>query len=269
MIHYLKTASLLTFTAILLFGCSSTRTVSPPQVSQPPEIDGNITGWDLQNTVIEQTDVADYYAKQDDEFLYIYVDIKSAAHNQAMMQSGFIIYLGNSKEDRNRTGIAFPSGTFNLLRENPAVYDSFLNNEEWFRDPQNIERLEELQEDIFDRVMIVERIGSDANYGFIDKEQLQVDGIDIESGENRRLTTIEMRIPLNTSSVYSISGDELWLGFEIDPPNFRIQNNDNTSMANRRQGYGRGGMYQGSNAARMNMRQRMGQYERWYLLELD
>lgn len=270
MIYNLRATLLLIFTAFLFFGCSSTRTVSPPQASEAPEIDGNISGWDLQRSAIEQTEVADYYATQDDEFLYIYIDVKSPAHNQAMMQSGFIIYLGNNKDDRNRTGIAYPSGTFNLLRENPAVYDSFLNNEEWFRDPQNVERLEELQDEIFDRVMIVERNGSDTNYGFIDKEQLRVDGIDIETGENRRLTTIEMRIPLNTSSVYTISGEELWLGFEIDPPNFNIQNNDNSSMANRRRGYGRGsGMYQGSNAARMNMRQRMGQYERWYLLDLN
>jgi hypothetical protein len=184
-----------------------------------------------------------------------------------MKQSGFIIYISGSEEYRNRIGLAFPSGTFNLLRENPVVYDSFISDQEWFQQPQNMDRLEALESEIFDRVMVVEQIESDTNYGFIDKERLQVDGIEISTGNNRRLMTIEMRIPLNSSSIYNLNSNQLWLGFEIDPPNFRIQNNDNTTAGQQR--YGRGRMAQGSNTSRMNLRQRMGQYERWYNINLS
>jgi hypothetical protein len=76
-----------------------------------------------------------------------------------------------------------------------------------------------------------------------------------------------MRIPLNSSSIYNLNSNQLWLGFEIDPPNFRIQNNDNTTAGQQR--YGRGRMAQGSNTSRMNLRQRMGQYERWYNINLS
>ena len=253
--------------AIFYAGCSGTKTISTPKITDAPEIDGNISGWNMQDSVIDRTDVADYYASHDSDFLYLYIDVKSPAHNHAMKQSGFIIYISGSEEYRNRIGLAFPSGTFNLLRENPVVYDSFISDQEWFQQPQNMDRLEALESEIFDRVMVVEQIESDTNYGFIDKERLQVDGIEISTGNNRRLMTIEMRIPLNSSSIYNLNSNQLWVGFEIDPPNFRIQNNDQTTAGQQR--YGRGRMAQGSNTSRMNLRQRMGQYERWYNINLS
>lgn len=267
MITHLRNFSLLALTAILLIGCSGTKTISTPQTTQSPAIDGNISDWNMQESLIERSTIADYYATHDDEFLYLYVDVKSLGHNQAMKQSGFIIYINSSEENRNQIGLAFPSGSFNLLRENPVVFEAFTTDQEWLQDPQNQEKLESLESQIFERVMIVERIGSDTNYGFVDKERLQIDGIEIASGENRRLMSIEMRVPLNSSSIYSLNGDQFWLGFEIDPPDFRIQNNDNTST--RQQGYGRGRRSQGSSMTRMNMRQRLGQYEQWYQIDLS
>ena len=268
MMTHLRIISILFISILILAGCSSTKTITTPETESSPEIDGNISDWDMQETLIERTDIADYYATHDNEFLYLYIDVKSPGHNQAMKQSGFIIYLNSgSEEERNRIGLAFPSGTFNLLRENPAVYDDFTSDQEWFQQPQNRERLEALESSIFNRVMVVERMGSDTNYGFIEKERLQIDGINIETGDNRRLMTIEMQIPLNSSSIYNLTGDDVWLGFEIDPPSFRIQDNNNTGSG--RQGYGRrGSMSQSSNASRINIRQRMGAYERWYLINL-
>jgi hypothetical protein len=269
MITHLNRFSALALIAIFYSGCSGTKTISTPQTTQSPEIDGNISGWNMQESVIERTDLADYYATHDNDFLYLYIDVKSLAHNHAMKQSGLIIYISSSEENRNRIGLAFPSGTFNLLRENPVVYESFITDQEWFQQPQNLDRLESLETQIFDRVMVVEQTGSDTNYGFVDKERLQVDGIEISTGDNRRLMSIEMRVPLNSSSIYNLKGNNLWLGFEIDPPNFRIQSNDNN--ASRQQGYGsrRGRMSQGTNTSRMNLRQRMGQYERWYNINLS
>lgn len=269
MIIYLRYFLLFAITLSILTGCSSTKTVSTPQTADSPEIDGNISDWNMQETLLERTEIADYYSSHDNEFLYLYVDVKSPGHNQAMRQSGFTIYLNSgSEDDRNQIGLAFPSGTFNLLRENPMVYDSFTSDDDWFQQPQNRERLEALEPEIFNRVMIVERMGSETNYGFLEKERLQVDGIEIATADNRRLMTIEMRVPLNSSSIYSLSGNEFWLGFEIDPPNFRIQNDNNTGVS--RQGYGRrGSMYQGSTPSRTNLRQRMGAFERWYRINLS
>ena len=44
----------------------------------------------MQESLIERTDIADYYATHDNEFLYLFIDVKSPGHNQAMKQSGFI-----------------------------------------------------------------------------------------------------------------------------------------------------------------------------------
>lgn len=256
------------FLLLALVGCSSTKTINSPETEESPEIDGNISDWNMQETLIERTNIANYYATHDNEFLYLFIDVKSPGHNQAMRQSGFIIYLNSgSKDERNRIGLAFPSGSFNLLRENPIVYDSFITDQEWFQQVQNRDRLETLESEIFNRVMVVERIESDTNYGFLEKERLQVDGIEIETGDNRRLMTIEMQVPLTGSSIYNLNGDEIWLGFEIDPPNFRIQDNNDTGSMN--QGYGRrGGISQQRNTSRTNIRQRMGQFERWYRINL-
>lgn len=255
----------------LFIGCSGTKTINTAQTNQPPEINGNLSGWDLEKSLIEQTEAVTYYATHDKDFLYLFVDVKSPAHNHAMKQSGFIIYLSNSEEYQKRTGIAFPSGTFNLLRENPSAYQSFLSDQEWFQKPQNREMIESMENQIYNRIMIIERNESSTNHGFIDKERLQIDGIQISTGDNRRLMSIEMRVPLNSSSIYNLQGNQIWMGFEIDPPNFRIQS-DNTTTSRNQQGYGRGSgrsMTQTPENRRANLRQRMGQYERWFKLSLN
>lgn len=259
------------YTILLLFsialtGCSSTKVVKTPQIQDDREIDGNLTGWNLENSVIERTDVANYYSSHNNEFLYLYIDIKSPGMNNAIRQSGFTIYLNSNEEKRDQTGIAFPSGSFNLLREIPGSYNSLINDPEWMQKPDNRSTLNSLEENIFNRVMIVERTGSSENYGFVDKEQLEIDGIQLAAGENRRLTGIEMRIPLQNNSIYRLNGDRIWVGFQIDPPEFRLQNNNN--MDQQRNARNRG-MTQTNESRRVNLRQRMGQYERWYLLNLE
>ncbi|MFO7846393.1 MAG: hypothetical protein R6V27_07520 [Balneolaceae bacterium] len=270
MMYYIKNLFLLSLFLILMSGCSGSKTVVTPYSENGPEIDGNLTGWNLESSLIERTDVANYYASFDEEYLYLYIDIRSLAHNQAIRQSGLIIYLSSSEENRKEKGIAYPSGTFNLLRENPGTYQSLLNDSEWLQQPQNRQTLEQLEDDIFDRVMIVEESGSDRNHGFIDKDRLQIDGIQIASGNDSRLMSIEMRIPINNQSVYNLSGDRnIWLGFEVSPPNFRIQNDNNSNSASQR-GYEQNqGRTQPSNNQRSEIRRRMGQYEEWYNLSLN
>jgi len=102
---HLRIISILFISILILAGCSSTKTITTPETESSPEIDGNISDWDMQETLIERTDIADYYATHDNEFLYLYIDVKSPGHNQAMKQSGFIIYL-NSNPDLSSISIA-------------------------------------------------------------------------------------------------------------------------------------------------------------------
>ncbi|CAN5387041.1 hypothetical protein BH23BAC3_BH23BAC3_25980 [soil metagenome] len=264
----LKTAVFIIF-SFLIVACSGSRTVTTPATDRSLTVDGNLTGWDLEQSVVERSDAVNYYATHDNEFLYLYVDVRSRAKNYAMRQSGFIIYLSSNEENRKQVGIAFPSGSFNLLREDPGAYNSFLNDQEWGQNPRNMELLQNLEGEIFDRIMIVERSGSsERNHGFINKDQLLIDGIEIAAEDGRRLMGIEMRVPLNEASLYNLNGNKIWLGFEIDPPNIRIQ--DDQSSMNQQQRYGgQRRVNQNRGNRQSNLRQRMGQYERWYQLNLS
>lgn len=264
----LKTAALV-IVSFLIISCSGSRTVTTPATDRSLSVDGNLTGWNLEQSVVEQTDAVNYYATHDNEFLYLYIDVRSPAKNNAIRQSGFIIYLSSSEEHRKQVGIAFPSGSFNLLREDPGAYNSFLNDQEWRENPRNIELLQNFEEEIFDRIMIVERNGSsERNHGFINKDQLMIDGIEIAAEDGRRLMGIEMRVPLNEASLYNLNGNKIWLGFEIDPPNIRMQD-DQSSMNQQQQYGGQRRVSQNRGNRQGNLRQRMGQYERWYQLNLS
>jgi hypothetical protein len=261
--------SIFLFLSLLFVACSGSRTVTTPVTDRPLTIDGNLSGWNLEQSQVERTDAVTYYATHDNEFLYLYVDVRSPGMNNAIRQSGLIIYLSSDENNRKQVGLAFPSGTFNLLREDPGAYRSFLNDPEWGHDPQNRERLQTLEEEIFDRIMIVERTGgSDRNHGFINKDQLVIDGIEVAAAEGRRLMGLEMRVPLNESSLFNLEGDNIWLGFEVDPPNIRLQD-DQSSMNQQQQRYGNQRRVSQSRGNRQaSLRQQMGQYEQWYQLNL-
>lgn len=264
-----KTALCLILSTFII-ACSGSRTITTPLTDRNHTVDGTLAGWDVEQSVVERTDAINYYATHDNEFLYLYADVKSPAQNNAMRQSGYIIYISDNQENPKKVGIAFPSGTFNLLRENPAAYNSFLNDQEWFQNPENNEILENLDDEIFDRIMIVEQTDNgEQSHGFINKDQLQIDGIDIAVDEGRRLMGIEMRVPLNQSSLYNLDGSNIWIGFEINPPNFKIQNNEaSTTQQQRYGGQGRQSR-QCSVSTRANMRRQLGQYEQWYQLNLS
>jgi len=262
-----KTVPFLIFLASALSACSGQKAIVTPATDHQKSVDGNLTGWNLEQSIVEQTDAADYYATHDNEYLYILVDVKSPAHNNAISKSGLIIYMSSNEDERKKTGITFPSGSFNLLRENPGTYNSFLNDREWLQDPQNRELLESLETEIFDRIMIVEESAAGRDYGFLNKDQLQIDGIKVAKENSRRLMSIEMRVPVNENSFFNLDGETIWLGFEVDPPKIRLEQQDQ-GVANQRQQFGnrRGSNQQASR--QMNYRRQMGEYEEWYLLRL-
>lgn len=257
----------------IITNCSNTRTVTPQKTEVSYTIDGSISDWNRNETEVENQESVAYYTAYDDDFLYLYITIKSAVKNNQIRQSGYIIYLNHSKETRKKTGIGFPAGSFNLLREDPGAFRSFTSESDWFEDPANREFLTELANDNFKRVMVVERPdgNSSAEYGFVDISQLEIDGMELAYDESR-LTSIEMKIPLDGSSVFGITRKNLWLGFAIEPPDFKMDNsNYNVSGQSRNRGmYGSRSNRQPSvSQMRHSLYRNLGQYERWYLLRLQ
>jgi hypothetical protein len=94
---------------------------------------------------------------QDEQNLYVYVDFKSPFYNHAVENSGFIVYISEDEDNKKRRGLGFPSGAFNLMREDPASFRDMTRDSDWLNNTQNYRRLESLQEENFNQVMIVER----------------------------------------------------------------------------------------------------------------
>lgn len=252
--------------------CGSTTQFSAPEIQRDITIDGTLSDWDISESLLDARDDANFYTSYDDEFLYLFVDIRSPFKDRAMKQSGFIVYLSDDKDLRKKIGIGFPSGSFNLLREYPNQYNSFLRESDWFSKPANRELLEQLEEEVFERVMIVERPDGKSNpeYGFVELSQLQVDGIEIAVDRNRRYISIELKVPRDGSSLYGFKSNRVWLGLAIETPNFRLQNDNDytTTRQDRRTGM-YGGRQQPRAPSRSNMARNLGEFEQWYRINLE
>lgn len=248
--------------------CSNTKTITTQKIDSEKTVDGNLSGWNLSESLLESSEAVNYYASYTDDFLYLYIDLKSPGFERAMRNSGFIIYLSSEKASRKNRGIGFPSGVFNLLREYPDQYRSFLNDPEWGQKPANRELMSNFSDENFTRVLIVERHKdvSSTQYGFVSHTQLQSDGITLEVNNDRRLFGIELRVPLDGDSIYGISKGEVWLGFSIEPPEFRMRNSYDSSQQT-----SRGNMQRGNRNTntRQSMQQRLGQYEKWFKLDIQ
>ncbi len=265
LMHYRSVLLPLTFSLVFM-ACSSTQQFAAPQLHSSLTIDGNLSDWNTSETLIETREDVNFYTTYDQNFLYIFIDVRSAFKDRAIRQSGLIVYLNDDEDLKNEIGIGIPPGTFNLLRENPGQYSSFLRNNDWMSKPENRETLTRLEDEQFSRIMIVERAGgrSDADYGFVTLNQLEVDGMNAAIGQDGRFLSIEMKIPRDGSSLYRFSGDRFWLGFAVETPNFRIQNENNYSASRQTDRYGT----RQRTPQRQDIARSMGEFERWYKITL-
>jgi hypothetical protein len=259
---------LLLFTALTI-SCSGTKQVTVTQKGEALPVNGNLTGWTTQSTLINSSEDINYHAYVHDNSLYLFVDVRNPRLDAAIRQSGLIVYLSNSEENRKRVGIGYPAGSFNLLRESPGAYNSFTTDVEWMRKPENVERMRGLLGEIFSKVMIVERYDgqSNAEYGFVEKHLVEIDGIEIATDQERRMVSLEMKIPLDGSTIYNVEKGNIWIGFALEPPVFRFRNTDN--MMADQQARGMYGQQRNRNVQRQSSQPRMMSRDDWYILRFD
>lgn len=264
---------IITILTLLFFtvSCGSTNQFTPAQTGNPLTVDGNLSDWNTSETLFEDREQANYYSSFDDNFLYLFVDIRSALKDMSVRRSGLTVYLSDEEETRKKIGVSFPPGTFNLLREYPGAFNNFTSESDWMSKPENQELLENLEDELFSKVMIVQRSGGegDASYGFVDISQLEVDGMEIAINQDSRTIGLEMKIPRDGSSIYGFSGREVWLGFAIEPPEFNIQDNSNYSPTSSGTRDRYGNQTRRQPRPRQNIGRSLGQMERWYLLSFD
>ncbi|MEX0769819.1 MAG: hypothetical protein WD035_03745 [Balneolaceae bacterium] len=271
--HFIKSAILFCVSS-LLFSCSSTETLTTFHTDQAPAVNGQLAGWPTGEAAIHQSETFDYYAMRDSDYLYIYVDFLNPFYNEAVNSSGFILYLSKNEKNKKRRGLGFPSGTFNLLRENPATFKEMTTDNKWFQKPQNQETLEELRKNNFNQILIVERYEDSNNpqYGFVTKSQLEAQGVELEVSTDRRYYGLEYKIPLNQSAPFELEPDETyWIGFAIEPPEFRYpEPQTDMTRSNRygNRGYGNRRPQRRGNQNLM-IRRQMGQTEDWFKIRID
>ncbi|MDZ7718631.1 MAG: hypothetical protein U5K72_07445 [Balneolaceae bacterium] len=256
------------FCLIVFISCSGPEKLSVYQGDQTIEVDGNLTNWNTNETLLKSTSEVDYYATTHDNNLYLFVDVKGIVKHSGILKSGIIVYLGSSEENRKRTGVAYPPGSYNLLRQYPNSFDSFTTDMEWSNKPANRKLLEDLQEDMYSSVLIVERPQgtNNAEYGFIDKSQLEVDGIEIAANQDRRYISIEMKVPLGETPLFDLSAEDIWLGFSIEPPDFNFRE-EASSVSNRQRDN-----FSNRSRREANMRyaisRNLGQGEDWFIINV-
>ncbi len=265
--------STITLLTALLFtaACGSTKQFQPAPLDRDLTIDGNLSDWNTGQALFDEREQANYYSAFDDDFLYLYIDIRSAFKDAAVRRSGFTVYLSDDEDRRNHIGVGFPPGTFNLLREYSNAFNDFTRDGEWMGKSENRELMESLEEELFERVMIVERSdqNSDPSYGFIDSSQLEVDGMEIAVNPDSRTIGLEMKIPRDGSSIYGFRGNQVWVGFAIEPPEFRIQGSNEYSATNtQRDRYGNR-VRQQPRSNRANMARSLGKMERWHIIQFE
>ena len=238
------------------------------QKNEALTVDGSLAGWTTESTLINSSEDINYHAYVNDDILYLFVDVRNPRLDGAIRQSGLIVYLSNSEENRKRVGIGYPAGSFNLLRESPSAYNGFTTDVEWARKPENVELMRNLLNQIYSKVMIVERYEGESNaeYGFVEKHLVEIDGIEIASDQERRLITLEMKIPLDGSTLYNVEKGNIWVGFSLEPPTFRFRNTDNMMSDQQTRGmYGQ----RNRNTQRQRSQPRMLSREDWYILRFD
>lgn len=263
------------FFPLLIIGCSSSKVVSIPSTDKPPEINGYLENWNIAETELETTDLFRYLATYDDDHLYLFIEFRSFFYNEAAKRSGLIVYLSNDQKNRRARGVAFPSGSFNLLRENPGLYDTFLSDPEWIQKPESQTMIKNMEMDNFHRVMIVDKTTgkSNPNFGFTNIEQIEAEGTIMRANPDSRLTTIELKIPLDGSAPFQINKGNLWIGFSIEPPEFKLGDTNISAAPTEmerfyRQQYGQN-VRSANITQRHNLQRQMGQYDSWFRVKIE
>lgn len=255
---------------ILTFvNCSGPEQLTVHQQDQPLEVDGSLSNWNKTDALLKSTNEIDYYATIAGNNLYLFVDVKGLMKYSSITKSGLIIYLSNSEENRKRSGLGFPPGSYNLLRQYPNAFEEFTTDMEWSRQPENTQLLEDLSEELFSSIMIVERpIGdNDPEYGFVEKTQLEIDGFEMVGNQDQRLISMELKIPLGETSLFNLREEKIWLGFSIEPPDFNFRDESSSVSPGQRGRYGDQSQRQAH--MRYAISRNLGGGDDWFLIDVQ
>jgi len=269
--------------AMLLSACSSSKVLTSYSTSKSPNIDGNLSDWNYKEALINDSEAFDYYTSTNDDYFNVFVKFNHGFYNRAVANSGYTIYLSNNPKNKHKLGITYPVGAFNALTEMPGTYSKLQDDPKWMNKPENQKLLKRLRKENYSRVMITQQQNpkETPQKVIVNVQQLRAQGIKIAADTSKRFITLEMQIPLQSSKTQQLAldakdGQKIQLGFEINPPKFDLSDEVSEQADQQRRqrqtyGYGQYGSGRSSTssiAAEQRLAQRMGQYSKWFTVEI-
>ncbi|HBW00331.1 MAG TPA: hypothetical protein DEF03_03960 [Bacteroidetes bacterium] len=233
-----------------LIGCSgSQNTASLSTMDAPMIMDGEPAEWDLESTRLLMDDRFHIYASKNPtgDVLYVYINVASPFLQEAVKRSGLTLYLSSDKENPEARGVTYPSGTFNLLRDNPSFYDDFLRDKEWLGKKENIDDLQASEPRIYETATLKEKYDkkSTQDAANVPLSMVQSEGTVIGLDTVQTGLSLEWKIPLDRTAPFQVESGELVMGIAIEPPMFVFRSDEDITQPSSRvgqgQGYGRGG----------------------------
>lgn len=270
---YIRTLLFLTLAITLISGCSRTRTLTSTHVSVPIQIDGDVTDWPRDRMVIENSPEFDMYFANDNEFLYVYLIVKSQQLYNDIEQFGLNIYFDNDRRARRRFGVVYPIGILNFISNIPGARKEYIENPGWASFQENQRLISSYREDRDSRMMLIQRSGSREEIRpiSVNRDAMRAQGLELAMDPTGRLLQIEMKVPLQASRARQFAigadpGNAIYVGFEIRPPTADEILQDGGSVL--AEGQGDTMRRQQEMAQRMQMQLR-GEFSRWMKVELS
>lgn len=259
--------------ASITINCARTRAVSSTFTPTPITVDGSITDWPRDRMQIENNPEYDMYFANDEDFLYLYVIVKSTQVHADIEEFGLTLYFDTDKRSRRSFGVIYPIGILNGISNIPGARKEYLQNPGWANFSENEQIIASLKNEMPNRVMLIQRSSSrDALRPIpVNMEALKAQDLHLKMDEESRLFNIEMKVPLRSTRARQFAidvedGKPIYVGFEIQPPSIdeilgedqNMNSRDSQTAATRRQ-------QNASQFARMQLR---GEFSRWVKVEL-
>jgi hypothetical protein len=223
--HFRQFLPAILFLSLLATGCSQSKTLSSTYVSGPIQVDGDITDWPRDRMVIENSPEFDMYFANDNEFLYVYLIVKSQQLYNDIEQFGLSLFFDTDRRSRRQFGIVYPIGILNYISSIPGARQEYLENPGWAGFQENQRLIEAYRQEADQRVMLIQRAGSREQIRPIpvNKDALSAQGLHVAKDPEARLLNIELKIPLQPSrarqfAIGTQAGSQIHVGFEIRPP---------------------------------------------------
>ncbi len=210
---------------LTILGCSRTKVLTSSQAPAQITVDGSLTDWPRDRIQMNPQGDYDLFFSNDEEFLYVFVGLKNNQLYQSIKRYGLRFYFDSDKDPRRSFGIVYPVGIMDVLSDIPGARKEYLENPGWENQPENRRLIESIEENLPDRVMIIQRTNKrdPLRPVPIGRDALRAQSVELSMDRTSSVMQIEMKIPLRSSRMRQFAIDvqnnkDIHFGFEIVPP---------------------------------------------------